>query len=259
HTHSSFSYDSSTKVDEMIEAAIKKGIKEIAITDHYDPDYPDPAFPFDLTFPEYHQKLLDVSDAYRGQIKVVKGIEIGIQHGETLIKCENAANAFPYDFILGSFHSAYNQDLYSQYFKDRSAEKGVYDFYLYVADCLTAYKNFDVLGHFNVIDRYVDKIPAYHPYMEIIEEILKDLIYHGKGLELNTSSFRYKMEGRTKPSKEILELYKTLGGEIITIGSDAHQTQHLGYRYDAAIEILKSYGFKYISTFENRKPDFVKI
>ena len=259
HTHSDFSFDSYTKPEEMIEEAVRKGIKEIAITDHYDPDYPDSDYPFEITFPRYHKKLLEVSKRYRDRIKVVKGIEIGIQHGKTLAKCERAANAFSYDFILGSFHSAYGQDLYGEYFSKRSVEDGFYDFYIYMEDCLKNYKNFDVLGHFNVVDRYSEYIPDYAPYMDVIGRILKLLIRDGKGLEFNTSSFRYSMGGRTKPSKEILELYRKLGGEIITIGSDAHKTQDIGFKYDTAISILKSHGFDYIATFENRKPTFVKI
>jgi histidinol-phosphatase (PHP family) len=243
----------------MINGAIKKGIKELAITDHYDPDYPDPEYPFDITFPQYHRELLQASDYYKNKIKIIKGIEIGIQHGETLIECENAANAFPYDFVLGSFHAAFGQDLFSQFFKNRTVEDGIFDFYVYVYDCLKAYKNYDVLGHFNVIDRYGAYIPDYAPYMEMIEKILKDLIYDGKGIEINTSSYRYGMGERTKPSKEILEMYKKLGGEIITIGSDAHKVQDIGHKYNDAVSILKSHGFNYISTFENRKCSFVPI
>ena len=260
HTHSDFSDDSFTTMNEMIAAAIKKGVLEIAVTDHYDPDYPDPDYPFGIDFPNYHKKLREAAGAYKSRIKIIKGIEIGIQHGKTLLKCEAAATAFPYDFILGSFHAAYNQDLYTQYFKNnRAVESGFYDFYLYMADCIKEYKNFDVIGHFNVIDRYAGYIPEYAPYMEIIEKILKMLIEDGKGLEFNTSSFRYGMGARTTPSKEILKLYKKLGGEIITIGSDAHKAQDIGYKYHDAVEIIRSYGFQYISTFENRKPAFVRI
>jgi len=241
---------------EMIETAIRTGIKEMAVTDHYDPD--DLDYPFEPNFPKYHRNLLEVSHVYKGRIKIIKGIETGIQHGDTLIKCENAANAFPYDFILGAFHAAHSQNLYSQYFKNRTPEEGFYDFYTYMADCVKEYKNFDVMAHFNVVDRYVDYVPDYSPYMDIIESILKDLICSGKGIEFNTSSFRYGMENTT-PSKEILALYKSLGGEIITIGSDAHRAQDVGYGYDKAVSILKSHEFKYISTFENRKPDFVNI
>ena len=52
---------------------------------------------------------------------------------------------------------------------------------------------------------------------------------------------------------------KELGGEIITIGSDAHTTKDVGAEYDKARELLKETGFKYFTTFTNRKPDFKKL
>lgn len=259
HSHSFFSDDSSTSLDHMIEAAIKLGIKEMAITDHYDPDYPDKNFPFDLDFEAYYKALMEVEAKYSSEIKIIKGIEIGIQHGETHIKCHAAAEAFPYDFILGSFHCSSGEDLYSEYFKTRNDEEGVKEFYDYVYQGICEFNNFDVLGHINVIDRYVGKIPNYFQYMDKIELILKKLIEMGKGIELNTSSFRYNLGDRTTPSKEILKLYKDLGGEIITIGSDAHRESHVGYMYKEATEILTSHGFKYITTFDKRVPKQIKL
>ncbi|MBK5263447.1 MAG: histidinol-phosphatase HisJ family protein, partial [Peptostreptococcaceae bacterium] len=234
HSHSSFSDDSSVPLKDMIEAAISMGIKELAVTDHYDPDYPDKNFPFDLNFNLYHQALLTAEKEYLKNIKIVKGLEIGIQHGETNKKCYLAASAFPYDFIIGSFHCCGGQDLYSEYFIKRSDEDGVREFYDYVYEGICDFNDFDVLGHINVIDRYVNKIPDYSQYMFKIEQILTKLINMGKGIELNTSSFRYGLGERTTPSKEILTLYKSLGGEIITIGSDAHSEKQLGYKYKEA-------------------------
>jgi len=257
--HSDFSDDGFVSMEKMIESAICKDILEIAVTDHYDPDYADPEFPFEINFKEYHHKLIEVEKKYHKKIKVLKGIEIGIQDGATLLKCETAVTAFPYDFVLGSFHCAYGQALYVQYFQKRTAENGIADFYIYMLDCLMSYQNFDVLGHFNVIDRYVDYIPDYAPYMEHIEAILKILVQNGKGIEFNTSSFRYGMGNRTTPSKEILSLYKNLGGEIITIGSDAHKPDDVGANYKDAVEIIKSHGFRYLSTFENRKIKFIPL
>jgi histidinol-phosphatase (PHP family) len=57
HTHTDFSDDSASTMDEMIQGAIQKGIKELAITDHYDPDYPDPNYPFEVDFDEYNMHL----------------------------------------------------------------------------------------------------------------------------------------------------------------------------------------------------------
>jgi len=259
HIHSNFSDDSDTPLNEMIEAAIEKGIVEIAVTDHYDPDNPDREFPMEIDFLGYHKQLAEAVEHFSDRIKVIKGIEIGVQHGDTLIKCENAAAAFPYDFIIGGFHSACGYDLRENYFKNKNTEEGIYDFYAYIADCIRRFKNFDILAHFNIIDRYADYVPDYAPYMEIIEHILKTLIDNNKGLEFNASCFRYNLSGRTTPASEILGMYKSMGGEIMTIGSDAHKAQDVGYGYHKIVDILKSHGFNYISLFEKRKPSFVKI
>ena len=64
HSHSFFSDDSSAPLKDMIEAAISMGIKELAITDHYDPDYPDKNFPFEIDFNLYHQALLEAEKKY---------------------------------------------------------------------------------------------------------------------------------------------------------------------------------------------------
>lgn len=61
------------------------------------------------------------------------------------------------------------------------------------------------------------------------------------------------------PSKDILELYKECGGEIVTIGSDAHVPHHVGYNFTEIIELIKSTGFKYITTFDQMKPSFHPI
>ena len=81
--------------------------------------------------------------------------------------------------------------------------------------------------------------------LEIIEKILVHIIEHEKGIEHNTSSFRYNLKD-LMPSKDILKFYKELNGEIITIGSDSHNVKHLGYKINEMKEFLKSIGCKNI-------------
>ena len=95
-------------------------------------------------------------------------------------------------------------------------------------------------------------------FSEKIDEILKLLISKGKGIEVNTSGLRYGV-GSPHPSFEIIQRYHSLGGEIITIGSDAHKPEHIGYKFDTAYELLDKAGFKYVTIFKNRKPDFIKL
>lgn len=95
-------------------------------------------------------------------------------------------------------------------------------------------------------------------FLDIIEEILKQLIYNGKGIELNTSGLKYGIN-HPHPHEKILKLYHSLGGEIITIGSDAHETRHLGFAFDKVPGILKSCGFKYYTEFTNRRPEMLPV
>ena len=110
----------------------------------------------------------------------------------------------------------------------------------------------------NLVARYSHDMADFKDYGDIVEEILKMIIYDGKGIELNTSSFRYKMSC-TCPSEEILQMYRELGGEILTMGSDAHTPDKLTDHFDYAAEYLQSLGFKYLASFNKRKPSFVLL
>lgn len=260
HTHSAFSDDCSTPMRDVIEAACDKGLKEIAVTDHYDPDYPDRNMPFELDFPEYHKALNDMKETFKNRIKVLQGVEIAIQHGSTLEKCKKAAKDYDYDFIIGSFHCAEGIELHRRlFYENRPAEDAYIAYYTYIRDCLKNFHDYDILGHINYIDRYTDRVPSSSVYMDLVEDILKNIISDGKGIEINTSSSRFGMGDKTTPSKEILKLYCDLGGEIVTIGSDAHKAEYVGDRLDEAVEMMKSAGLKYLATYDQRKLNFIKL
>lgn len=258
HCHTSFSDDSNASFESMLNSAVKMGLTEIAITDHYDPDYPDKAFPFDLNFQEYYKSLNLYHAKYIDKIRLVKGIEIGIQ-SNSIEKCKKGALDYNYDFILGSFHCAEGKELYGGgYFSENNYIEKYIDFYTYVFNCLKRFDNFSVLGHINIIDRYSDVIPSFNHYSDIIDSILRRLIETGKGIEINTSSFRYSMGKVRTPSNEILKRYKQLGGEILTLGSDAHFPEHIAYKFKESLDYLANYNFKYLTTFNNLIPSQIK-
>lgn len=260
HTHTDFSTDGHSTMDEMVKAAALAGISQIAITDHYDPDYPLPGWGEEFSQHEYNEQLSLYKEKYKNEITLIKGLEVGIQHGATLKKCSDTVNSFDYDFIIGSFHCAEGFEFaIGGFFNNRSVEEATEAFYKYNYDCLSVYKDYDVLGHINVIDRYGKYVPSYDGLWDIIEEILKMIIYDGKGIEINTSSFRYGMGDLTTPSSEILQLYYELGGEIITAGSDAHRATDVGDGIEWAYEKMKGVGFRYVTTYNQRKPSFVKL
>jgi len=92
----------------------------------------------------------------------------------------------------------------------------------------------------------------------LLTEILKTVIADGKGIEVNTSNHRYGLSDMT-PSRDILKLYKELGGTIITIGSDSHKKEHLGAYIDWAKEELHKLGYTQFCTFEKMQPIFHEL
>jgi histidinol-phosphatase (PHP family) len=63
----------------------------------------------------------------------------------------------------------------------------------------------------------------------------------------------------TMPPVSLLRLYRECGGEIITIGSDAHQKEYVGLYQKEAGELLQEAGFNYLTTFTCRKPEFHRL
>lgn len=257
HTHTAFSDDCDAPMEEMIETAVRKGVEELAITDHYDPGYEDPEFPFALDFEHYQAALLAAEKKYAGRIRIVKGMELGIMDDQYEVS-RRAVQGFPYDFIIGSFHCLEKRDLFRYDFSQINGPATLEKYYVYENKCVKEFKDYDVAGHLTLIDRYIGKIYDYKPYMEIIEDTLKTIIYDGKGLEINTSSFKYGTDVWL-PRKEVLKLYQELGGEILTFGSDSHDPKHLASHFEEAQALAKELGFRYQCAFWQRKPEFRKL
>lgn len=162
---------------------------------------------------------------------------------------------YPFDFIILSVHQVDNKEFWTQDFqKGRSQKEYNERYYEEMLKLVKSYQNYSVLGHVDLIVRYDEQ--GVYPFKKvepIIVEILKTVIEHEKGIELNTSSRRYGLKDTT-PSKDILNLYRKLGGEIITIGSDSHKPEHLGRDIEEAKHLLKNLGFTYFCTYEKMKP-----
>ncbi|MDK2865722.1 MAG: histidinol-phosphatase family [Clostridiales bacterium] len=259
HNHTSFSHDSDAPMAAVIESAIARGLKSIAITDHYDPEYANPLKDTAIDLDQYYAELTKASETYQDVIHLVKGIELGLQDHVTSLLAD-AVKAYHFDFILGSFHCADGMELYGETFYAGYAAEAVYQkFYENCYRVIGKYDQFDVMGHVNIIDRYAHRIPAFETYRELVEAIFKLLIEKGKGIELNTSSIRYGMGERYTPTVEMLKRFREMGGEIITVGSDSHRASEVGSDIDFAAELLKTLGFKYRTLFQDRKPVFVSL
>ncbi len=266
HIHSSFSEDCEADINSIILSAKEKGLTSICITDHYDMDFPviaeSPDISFDLDVERYITTLSKLKDKLTPDFDLRIGIELGTMP-TTLSKLSNFVKSNPYfDFIIASTHIVDNMDpYYPSYFEGRSYKEGHQRYFEDELYAVSNYEEYDVYGHLDYILRYGrDPENPFNPtdFMDIFEEIFKQIISHGKGIEINTGGL-YKGLGQCHPCTEYLKLYKELGGEIITIGSDAHTPDKIGYGFDIAKNILTECGFKYYTSFKSRTASFNKI
>lgn len=265
HMHSSYSGDSNTPMEEMIRQAIRAGMKQICFTEHQDFDYPPspdmPADFFMVNTDSYLYDLLRYKKQYADQITVLFGIELGLQ--PHLMK-EHARyiKSYDFDFVIGSSHVCNRQDpYYPDFYEGRTEEEAYREYFSSILENIRKFKNFDVYGHLDYIVRYgpnKDKEYTYEKYKDIFDAILALLLENEKGLEINTGGFKNGLK-EANPCTAILKRYRQLGGEIITVGSDAHVPGYIGYEFDKAADILKACGFSYYTTFEHRLPEYHKL
>ena len=249
HLHSTYSFDASQTIEQIILKAISMELNEICLTEHISFDPKDSSYNF-FDFKDYENEIKRLSSEYSGKITIKKGIETGEYHlyKEDFDKYFKEHNL---DFIIGSIHN-----LNGRGFRTNISENGVkYTYETYFKEVLAFVQmgDFDVLGHLDIVQRYAfetGKVYNLEDYKDYIYDILKTIISRGKGIEINTSGLSNNL---LFPKLEILHMYKDLKGEILTVGSDAHTRNRVGENISYVYDMLKDIGFKYVFTYDNRK------
>ena len=261
HNHTSFSADCKASPESMVEQAISLGLQYLCMTDHMDLDFPYPDLDFTFDVDEYFKKHQKLTESYGHQITLLTGIESGLQPG-IYKDLSKIINGYGFDFVIGSSHLVDRMDPYfPEYWENREEAAGILRYFETILENVAEFDNIDVYGHIDYIVRYAPSKAenySYQKYAEILDEILKTLIYKNIGLELNTAGFKYGL-GFPNPHTDILKRYRELGGEILTIGSDAHRPEHLAYDFAKVPELLKECGFEYYTIFRKRKAEFIKL
>lgn len=261
HMHSSVSPDAYNSMEEMCAAAKSRGLDEIAVTDHYEfykPKLTHHPFQGDY-LGNYFERLESCRAKFDGKLRIRAGIEMG-QSFLDLKTEQEILKQYPYDYVIGSMHKINNKDLgdmdYNHVDIDALCRKNLESLYE-----LADKSDFDCMGHVDLIKRYAaffDKNIDLMKYEPSLTQIFQRLIQRGKGIEINTSGLRQPAK-EALPSPQILKLYRSLGGEILTIGSDAHCTADVAKGLDTALCMARQAGFTQIALFEKRQPHFISI
>lgn len=260
HTHSNFSPDGTDSPEIMLKKAEELGLGYYTLTDHcecntFEEDG------YSKTVPAVYKEMVRLEQNCVGSTKFLKGIELG-QPLQDLRAAENAIGDREYDIVLGSLHNlATYRDFYFWDQLNLNVDFAL-DRYYEEIDAMVDWGKFDVLTHLTYPLRYIVGDNGIYvdtrKYMERTEALLKKLIQKGIALEINTSGLRQKI-GETLPGREIVSLYRQLGGELITLGSDAHSAADLGKGIEAGLDMLSACGFSAYTVYVKRNPIQIDI
>ena len=272
HMHSRVSPDAKNSMAEMAAAAQAHGMREICFTDHVEVRTALKPTPGDLElFPEPPVAMRLIEEEFAAAqahlpagLAVRVGMELGEAHHDPCAAALAAKQTWA-DFIIGSVHNLrHEEDFYFMRYESLAQCRTLMERYLLELHELAALDCFDVMGHIGYTQRYMSRqgFPLRYTvaeHGELLQEIFRRLIDGGRGIEVNCSGLRPGDLGDCFPSLELLQLYREMGGEIVTVGSDGHSVAQAGLCIADGYERLRAAGFRYVTTFRQRRAQFVPI
>lgn len=259
HTHSDNSPDAEHSVSLMCEYAVQNRVRGLAITDHCECN----AYTRDGYNITSAQSLFEAGKAravFAGQLVVLIGVELG-QPTQDVEAANKVLSRPSLDFVLASIHNLKGRKDF--YYLDYSLPENdpallleeYFDSLLELVD----WGGFDSLAHLTYPLRYLPRgTYTFSDYADKIDAIFHALIANGKALEINTSGLRQGM-GTTLPDFPLVRRYRELGGELITIGSDAHRAPDVGAGIADGLALAQEAGFSHITLFQSRIPTPIRI
>lgn len=262
HVHTENSVDGQDSLEKICKTALERGVMGFAVTDHYECERVQELGCDQIE--ETFRALPRFQEEYKGRLRITKGIELG-QPQEALDAADSILARHPdLDVVVGSFHNgAPALDVSQVDFNDHDVRvsdvlayyfKGCYD--------LAVWGKFDVMAHFGYPERYIwgrYRIPVdFTPYEDLILATLQRLVQDGKALEINTAGYRQGL-GKTIPVLRIIRQYRELGGELVTLGSDAHRAEDIAADFEVAMDILTGVGYRYFAFYRERQPVMLRL
>lgn len=254
HMHSNISCDSQATMTQMCQSALDQHITEIAFTEHFDvKPYPDGDYFYRPA--AYFEKLDEARRAFEPKgLTIRAGIEVGEYHCFRDI-IQPVLDAWPYDVVLGSLHWVGSNCMFDADYFEATDYRDAFRAYFVELETMVRGGGFDVLSHMDVFKRTAYSV--YHRYdttewEDLIRPVWRACIEGGIAIEINTAGLRYSI-AQPHPAPEALRWYRDMGGELLTIGSDGHRPQHVGFGLSVALDMARAAGFTRVCTYEQRQ------
>ncbi|MBE8949726.1 MAG: histidinol-phosphatase HisJ family protein [Quinella sp. 3Q1] len=232
HMHTKFSADSEMLAADAINKAASLNLG-VVFTEHFDYGLEVDGKKFAFEPAAYMSEYKNL----RGE-KVRLGVEVGLRKSARAVN-ENFIARADFDLVIGSIHLVDDLDIYYPEFYADKDKATAYKKYFQQMAAEAAVADYDVLGHIDYICRaapYDNPEIDYATFAAEIDEVLKIVVDRAKVLELNTRRF-----DSARAVAELIPVYKKyreLGGQFVTIGSDAHRVSAVGNHFKRALDFI---------------------
>jgi histidinol-phosphatase (PHP family) len=256
HVHTHFSCDAEASMESLCVAAIRAGVQELGFSDHFDL-HPNEPFREYLDLEPWWESYEACKQKYAGELNLRAGVEISEPHCYPQ-RVNALINAHPWDFVLGALHWVGDQCVFDRAFYEQD-ETSAYLRYFSELEHLVDEGQFDILAHFDVVKRYgFEYFGEFRPerYENHIRSILDRLVERHLALEINTATLRRSIQ-KPSPDRIILTWFQEQGGRSVTLGSDAHTLQDVGFGLIAMRAIARSTDFDGLARYELREHSVV--
>lgn len=264
HVHTRYSHDSDVNLDDYCLKAVGLGIDELGFSDHLDLDPRDPGCGY-YDWKRFGEDFAEIKARFSSQITLKKGIEITYQE-EFRGLIEKIVSEGSYDYTLSGIHLAKGV-FYTGYWCE--AQLARFD------SASSAFKNYfeelensvksgliDIVAHIDVIKRHGERVfgklnPA--DFKTEYDSILKIMVDNDIALEINAGEISNFRREFLYPDDWIINRYRSLGGKLVTFGSDSHSVDALFGGYSQAMKKAREFGFDSWCVFDRRNRSLMKF
>ncbi len=253
--------------EQVCQRAAALGLDEITFTNHVMLRFPDY-----LITPQQlseHWAAIQVCQARYPELTVRLGLEVDYYQDRveevaaTIGQYEDIVGR-PFDYILGSVHYLHGVRFASSQnapalFAGQSPASIFRDYFKLMSEAVRS-GPFDVMAHPDLIKKYTGELHPPVPFADYrvaVEPFIASLLDTGVGLEINPKGLRHSV-AEIYPSDALLALYaaeaRKRGVEpVLTLGSDAHRVEYIGFGLAQGIQALRRAGLTALSLFEQRQ------
>lgn len=248
HVHTYFSFDSQAQFEDYLNQTERPFIT----TEHLELSNPeDRASDDEPDQAAYTAKLQALKRRYPNRF--LRGIECGY-FAPRQADLQRYLQAQDFDLVLLSFHHDGRYDYQDPHFKTVDRKRHVQTYYDRMLAGLQSAPFGDVLAHFDYALRVLDVTPA---HLEAwvkpqLHAILALAVKRGMAFEVNTKSM-YQW-GNAALYELVLPWYRQAGGELVTLGSDAHTADKFQTGFAEAKTLLRRSGFSQVALYQHHRP-----